>query len=305
MNHSKVSANRFSYVIITPAKNEAAYIEQTIKSMIAQTQLPTRWVIVNDGSTDGTDDIVSSYSRKHEWIELLSLPVRSDRCFGGKAIAFNTGYERVKHINADIIGNVDADISFERDYMAFLLEKFEENPKLGIAGTPFMQESQQYDYRFTSLEHVSGACQLFRRKCFESIGGYSPLKEGGIDLLAVIKARMNGWKTRTFLEKSCIHHRKMGAELNSGLDIPFKGGRHDYQMGVNIIWQFFRCFYQMTRKPYIVFGSAILAGYLWGMITRANRLVPEDVIAFRRREQLGRLRKYFRELLGQNAARND
>ena len=116
--------------------------------------------------------------------------------------------------------------------------------------------------------------------------------------MAVIKARMNGWETRTFLEKSCIHLREMGTELSRGLSIPFKEGRHDYLMGTNLFWQFFRCLYQMTRRPYLISGGALLAGYLWGMITKAERIVPADVVAFRQREQFGRLRIYFKKLLG-------
>lgn len=168
------------YVLITPARNEEAFIEQTIRSVIAQTVLPLKWIVVSDGSTDGTDGIVKKYAAEHRWIELLRMPERMERHFGGKAHAFNAGYVRVRELKYDIIGNLDADITFEEDYISFLLCKFVENPQLGVSGTPFNEESQKYDYRFTSIEHVSGACQLFRRECFEVIGGYVPLKAGGL-----------------------------------------------------------------------------------------------------------------------------
>ena len=100
-------------------------------------------------------------------------------------------------------GSLDADISFEQDYFDFLLKKFSYDPQLGVAGTPFREGTVQYDYRFSRKEHVSGACQLFRRECFESIGGYVPLKTGAIDLVAVVTARMKGWKTETFTDKYC------------------------------------------------------------------------------------------------------
>jgi len=240
---------------------------------------------------------VKRYASERDWIELVSLPERKERHFAGKADAFNAGYEKVKNLNYEIIGNLDADISFDEDYLAFLLRKFMENPRLGVAGTPFREGSKQYDYRFTSTEHVSGACQLFRRKCFESIGGYVPLKAGGIDLLAVLTARMKGWETRTFLEKTCIHHRKMGMGMHNGLMVAFRGGYHDYLMGVHPLWQFFRSIHQMRSRPIVVHGNVLLAGYLWALVIRADRLVSREIVDFRKKEQMGRLRKYFRRFL--------
>ena len=113
------------------------------------------------------------------------MPKREGRDFAGKVHAFNAGYARVSDLDYDIIGNLDADITFDEEYFDFLLRKFAEKPRLGVAGTPFQDESMQYDYRIVSTQHVSGACQLFRRECFEEIGGYMPSKAGGVDLLAV------------------------------------------------------------------------------------------------------------------------
>ena len=153
------------YVIITPAHNEEANIEKTLHSMVSQTILPEKWVVVSDGSTDNTDKIVKRYAIQHDWMEFVRMPTHSDRQFAAKVHAFKAGYEKVKDLDYEIIGNLDADISFEKDYLAFLLNKFSENPELGVAGTPFFEKSfKGYDFRFTSIEHVSGACQLFRRK---------------------------------------------------------------------------------------------------------------------------------------------
>ena len=189
------SAALLTYVLVTPVRNEAALIEKTIRSMISQTVLPLKWVIVSDGSTDGTDDIVNKYAVNRSWIELVRMPERRERNFAGKVHAFNAGYSKVNDLSYDIIGNLDGDTSFDPDYFAFLLAKFGENPQLGVAGTPFTEGTNQYDYRFTSHEHVSGAIQLFRRKCFEDVGGYKPIRTGGIDLIAVISARMKDRKS--------------------------------------------------------------------------------------------------------------
>jgi glycosyltransferase involved in cell wall biosynthesis len=281
-----------TYVLITPARNEAQFIELTLRSMVAQTIRPAKWVIVSDGSTDGTDDIVSRYAAQYPWIELLQMPERRERHFAGKVHAFNAGYDRVKNVPYEVIGSMDADISFDEDYFSFLLEKLSSNSALGLVGTPF-KDTSMYDYRFVSIEHVSGACQLFRRECFEQIGGYTPVKSGGIDYIAVITARMKGWKTRTFTEKICLHHRKMGTAQQSEIVSRFKYGVKDYALGSHPLWQIVRTPYQMTRKPYVIGGLATLAGYLWSTMKRVERPVSTDLVRFRRREEIERLKQFF------------
>jgi poly-beta-1,6-N-acetyl-D-glucosamine synthase len=279
------------YVLITPARNEAAFIGETIKCVIVQTSPPLRWVIVSDGSTDGTDEIVRGYADEHDWIEFVRMPERKERHFAGKVLAFNAGYERVKHLDFDIIGNLDADITFDQEYFAFLIEKFAWNPRLGVGGTPFREDGRQYDYRFTSVEHVSGACQLFRRECFEEIGGYAPLPAGGIDLAAVLTARMKGWQTRTFVGKICEHHKKTQVGKHSTAKATFRSGYHDYLMGSHPLWQIFRSMYQMSNKPFLLGGLLLLGGYSWAMVKCAERTVPPELVVFRGKEQMRRLRE--------------
>jgi biofilm PGA synthesis N-glycosyltransferase PgaC len=285
------ATDRKAYVLVTPARNEAAFIELTLRSMVSQTCRPLKWVIVSDGSTDGTDDIVSRYAADHPWIELLRMPERRERHFAGKVHAFNAGYERVKHLPYAVIGCMDADISFDPEYFAFLLDKLSANPELGLVGTPFKDESM-YDYRFVSIEHVSGACQLFRRECFEAIGGYVPMKSGGVDHVAVISARMKGWKTRTFTEKICHHHRKIGTAQHGRIKSKFRDGVLDYALGGHPLWEVFRTTYQMTKRPYVIGGLSLLTGYLSAALRRGDRPVSDELVAFRRREQMRRLRAF-------------
>jgi biofilm PGA synthesis N-glycosyltransferase PgaC len=283
----------YSYVLITPARNEAAFIELTLKSVVAQTVRPLKWVIVSDGSTDGTDEIVAKYLADNPWIELLRMPERRERHFAGKVHAFNAGYARVKDLPFEIVGSLDADLSFDSEYFLFLLAKLAENPELGLVGTPFQDgPNKTYDFRFVSIEHVSGACQLFRRQCFEDIGGYKPVKGGGIDHIAVLTARMKGWKTRTFTEKMSIHHRPMGTAERGTFKARFKTGSLDYALGGHPIWELFRTCYQMSKRPVLIGGLTLLAGYLWAFATRAERPISPELVKFRRSEQMHRLRNF-------------
>jgi len=280
-----------SYVLITPARNEASFIELTIRSVVAQTFHPLKWVIVSDGSTDETDEIVRKYAAEYDWIELLRLPEHRDRSFAAKVSAFNAGRTRMNQLQYDVIGSLDGDISFDADYFSFLLGKLAENPKLGLVGTPFAENGLTYDYRFASVEHVSGACQVFRRECFEAIGGYLPMKFGGIDTVAVLSARMKGWQTRTFPEKTCAHHRKQGSATRSGLAVVFNTGFKDYLLGVDPIWQLLRVAYRVPKRPFVIGAVTLLLGYLWPWMLRTPKTAPKEVIAFRRQDQRARLRE--------------
>lgn len=279
-----------NYVLVTPARNEADFIELTIKSVVAQTVKPVKWVIVSDGSTDGTDDIVRKYAAVHPWIELVVMPERQERHFAGKAIAVNTGCKNFADLNYDVIANLDADVSFDEEYFAFLMARFAENPKLGVGGTAFREGNLAYNYDFVGIEHVSGMCQVFRRKCFEAIGGYPAIRSGGIDLIAVLSARAKGWETRTFVEKSFVHHRTQGGALHTGLRGRLQAGRKDYLLGNHPIWEIFRSVYQMTHKPYVIGGALMLCGYMWDAVRGVERTIPRELMAIRQSEQLKRLK---------------
>jgi glycosyltransferase involved in cell wall biosynthesis len=287
------------YVLITPAHNEEAFIERTLASMVVQTRLPERWVIVDDGSTDRTAQIVEGYASRYQWIELFRMPQRIDRSFAGKVHAFNAGLERARSLEFDVIGNLDADLSFDPDYLEFLIGKFAEDPRLGVAGTPFT-EDDGYDTARDSFEgenHVAGGCQLFRRQCFEEVGGYIPNRAGGIDWIAVTTARMKGWKVRSFSEKRFHHYRTLGTAGKGPLRALFSYGEKDYFLGGSPMWELFRVTYRMTKKPVLLGGIALLWGYVWAALRRVNRVVSPELIRFHRHEQMKKLRAIFSTLL--------
>lgn len=289
-----------NYVAITPARNEAQFIELTLRSMIKQTIKPIKWVIVSDGSTDGTDDIVRKYASDHPWIELIRMPERAERDFAGKVFAFKAGYERIKNLSYQAIASLDGDLSFGPDYFAFLMEKLYGDPNLGLVGTPFRDSvfEETYDYRFVNIDHVSGACQFFRRECFESIGGYAPVKGGGVDYIAVISSRVKGWKTRTFTEKYTLHHRPMGTAEHGTLRARFKYGVKDHVLGNSAVWELFRSLYQITQRPFLLGGLLIFCGFWWARMRNFPRPISDEMVEFVRREQKQRLGRFFRKCVG-------
>jgi len=280
------------YVLITAARNEEAFIEAVIQAVVAQTMLPAKWIIVSDGSTDQTDNIVKNYALQYDWIELLRMPEHRDYQFAAKVHCLRAAWEKLQPLAFDVIGNLDADITFEADYMAFLLQKLAGDNRLGVVGTRFLENSRQvYDYKYMNEEHVSGGFQVFRRACFEEIGGYLPLRSGGEDWAAVTSARMKGWRTRSFTEKLYLHHRPMGSNGQPGWSIQLRQGERDYLTGGHPLWQLSRSAFQLSQKPYVIGGFCLLLGFAWPYLRRVERPVPRDLMLFHRAEQMARLRK--------------
>jgi biofilm PGA synthesis N-glycosyltransferase PgaC len=289
---SGMAVPSMQYVLITAARNEDSVIKRTIESVVAQTRPPLRWVIVDDGSTDKTASIVAEYAERYPWIDLVQRPPRTNRSFAGKVHAVNAGLERVAALPFEIMGNLDADVSFEPDYMAFLMQKFQEDRELGVAGTPFT-EAGGYDSTKDSFEgenYVAGPCQLFRYRCFREIGGYVPNPAGGVDWIAVMTARMKGWKVKAFPQKRYHHHRSMGTAEKGKVAALFSYGQKDYYLGGSPIWQVFRAGYRLAKPPVLAGGVALLLGYGWAAIRRVERPVTPDLMRFHRREQMKKLK---------------
>jgi len=288
-----------TYVLITPSRNEEALIGKTIESVVVQTVLPLKWVIVNDGSTDSTGAIAERYAAEYHWIEVVNRPVRKERNFAAKVHAFDAGRERLKDVNYEIIANLDSDVVLDHDHFEFLLGKFQGEPRLGVAGTVFREEGG-YNSGTDSFEgqtYVSGQCQMFRRECFEEIGGYYANKAGGIDWIAVQTARLRGWKTRSFREKSFFHHRPLGTADRGVLAASFSYGKKDYFLGGHPLWELLRVSYRMTKRPYILDGLALGLGYGLAAVRRLERPVSTELMAFYRREQMRKLTALLKRVL--------
>jgi len=286
-------------LLITPARNEAKNLEKTILSMIGQTTRPAKWVIVNDGSTDDTPAIIDRYLSDNPWIQRFDMPSHKERSFAAKANNFNTACKIANWLEYDVIGNIDADVSFEPDFLQFLLTKFAENPALGVAGTPFLEEGG-YDSAKDSFEgefYVSGQFQLFRRDCLKDVGGYVPNKAGGVDWIAVTTARMKGWLTRSFREKRFFHHRTLGTAERGPLAALYSYGEKDYYLGGSPIWQCCRVAYRCAKRPLVFGGLALGFGYLTATIRRLDRPVSDELMQFHRNEQMKKLKSILGRLV--------
>jgi glycosyltransferase involved in cell wall biosynthesis len=279
------------YVLITPARDEEAFIEKTIQSVAAQTVLPRKWVIVNDNSRDATERIILDYRMQYRFIDLLNLSKNGvQRNFASQVHAIRAGHEQLKKVNYSWIGNLDADISLPPDYYERIIDKFIRNPKLGLAGG-FVHEKTNGSFhsrRYNHPQSIPHAVQFFRRECFDSINGYMPLKYGGPDWCAEVMARMKGWQTESYPEITVFHHRHTGS-VEGILNAKFRLGLMDYSLGSDPVFEIIKCMYRLREKPYILSSIFRLAGFCWLYIRREQRMVPDDFVSYLRKEQKERV----------------
>jgi poly-beta-1,6-N-acetyl-D-glucosamine synthase len=286
------------YVLVTSAFNEEKYIEAMIQSVISQTFLPTAWVIISDGSTDGTDSIILRYCKMHVFMfyvrveHLANAPLPK---FGAvafrKANALATGLAAIADLPYAYIGNIDADVTIEPTFFSTLLERFEDDKTLGIGGGYIYNviDGKQVP-AFVNQRNVAGAMQMFRRTCYDDIGGYVPY--GHEDTIALIHARMKGWSTRSFSELKVYHHKTTSWTGLRRCLAKYRLGIFDYVMGDLFLWEILRCLKEIAESPAFVGSFLRLVGYAKGMINE-KRLLPLEVQRFIRQEQRSRLRTVF------------
>lgn len=286
-----------SYVLVTAAYNERKIIEQVIRSVIAQTVQPHKWIIVSDGSTDGTDEIVGRYAAKHDFVELCRISEDHPRNFAAQVNAINRGLSLLSHSDYDFAGNMDADITLEPDYFEKLLNKFRDDPKLGLGGGTIYERSGNGDFkerRGNNVTSVAHACQLFRRECFEQMGGvYFPLPYGGPDTHAEIVARMNGWRVMSFKDLKVFHHRPT-ASVGGVLRGKFRQGKMDYSLGTLPLFEVFKLLRRTLMEPFLIGSIVRFAGFLDAYRLKERRAVPDHIVFYLRQEQRQRLAKIFR-----------
>lgn len=285
-----------SYCLLTACRNESAFIGETIHSMIGQSLQPQVWLILDDGSTDGTTDIIQQLSRGHNWIHLHQLESRRERSFGAQYRAIMRGYEMVKNLSFDFIGVLDADISFESaDYYRNLIHEFNYNPKLGIAGGTICEKEKGMfkERRANAAWSVAGGVQTFRREVFEGFGGYIPLEYGGSDSLAVLMAKMKGWEVRSITGLQVLHHRP-SSSADGVMRGAFRRGLMDATFGYHPLFMVMKCARRLTFKPRVVGSLLSLAGYCSYKLKNKRPVIPSEALNYVRKIQKERVSRAIR-----------
>ncbi|MCL2504012.1 MAG: glycosyltransferase family 2 protein [Coriobacteriia bacterium] len=284
------------YAVVTPARNEAGYIRHTLESVTRQTEQPAIWVIVDDGSTDETAKIVGEFAQGHRFIKLLSLTddakKNPDRLlWAAEVVAFNTGLAEVDMDAVDFIVKLDGDLRFGPEYFAALLDEFERDPSLGMAG------GYCYEIRdgvriieWNPRTHVRGPTKMYRKACFEQIGGIPPVYAW--DALDEIKAQMHGWRTGSF--DLIVDHLKATGTIGGLLHARVRQGIGAYLLGYHPLFLFARAARLALGSPYVIGGPAFLWGYLKAAFRKLPRIADPETVRYLRAQQMGRLRGLFR-----------
>jgi glycosyltransferase involved in cell wall biosynthesis len=282
------------YVLITAAYNEADFIEQTIVSVINQVCKPIEWIIVNDGSTDRTVEVVKKYTEDNAFIKLLTNKRKDGRNFVSKVYALNLGIAAIQSSDYSYIGILDADVSFEPNYYSSLIDEFEKDLKLGIAGGNYFDIVKgKKIHVHPSPYSIRGATQFFRRDCFEQIGGIKPIKYGGEDALACYTARMYGWEIKNIKNLIVLHLRPTGTTGINIFKTRFRDGIKDYLLGYHPIFLIIKCLKRIFEKPFFLGSFLRLIGYFFSYMNNDTNNLPKNVINFIRNDQKNRLQKLF------------
>jgi glycosyltransferase involved in cell wall biosynthesis len=276
------------YVVITPVRDEEAYLRLTIESMIGQTIRPAEYVVVNDGSKDKTGQIIDEYACKYSWIRAVHRKDRGFRKVGGGIIeAFNSGLEMVACKDWDFLSKMDGDLSFDPDYFEKCFEYFRKNPRLGVGGGYLYHTANgKRELEVNPLFHVRGGVKIYRRACWEAIGG---LWVGpGSDTLDDVKANMLGWTSRSFPELLIHHHRVTGSAY--GLwGAAVKDGRADYVSGYHPLFVLGKSLARLPRKPYILGSLGLLWGHIKCRLNGMRRVNDPQLVKYLRQQQMARL----------------
>jgi glycosyltransferase involved in cell wall biosynthesis len=275
------------YVIISPVRNEEKNIEKTIQSVINQTIKPVEWIIVNDGSSDRTVEIISECCKKYEWIKLLNKKDEMKYQLGSNVVdCFYLGLNSVKS-QYEYIVKMDGDLSFEDDYFEFIFMKFNEMPHLGMAsGQSYVPNGSTLIWEDTPEDHVKGLLCTYKRECFEDIGGL--ISSLGWDTVDEVKAREKGWMTRSFREKMIIHYRPLGSRTGM-LKGNIRHGHIAYIVGRHPLYVLLRCLYRLFDRPYILGAFFYCFGYFHALLTRQKKIINKETEKFFKKEQFNKI----------------
>jgi biofilm PGA synthesis N-glycosyltransferase PgaC len=277
-----------NYVVISPVRDEETHIRSTIESMAAQTTIPTEWIIVNDGSTDKTGQIVDEFASKYSWIVPVHRVNRGFRKSGGGVVeAFNDGYRMLRTRDWAFLIKLDGDLSFEPEYFEKCFANFHRDKTLGVGGGVICYiESGVKEFEENPAFHVRGATKIYRRACWDAIGGFWPAP--GWDTMDEVKASMMGWTTRSFPDLHLVHHRHTGAADGIWGNL-VKNGRANYICGYHPLFMVTKCLGRLRRQPYLIGSIALFYGFVTGYLKKIPQVNEPQTIHYLRQQQLRRL----------------
>ena len=280
----------YSYVIITPVRDEEEHLACTIDSVLSQTIRPSRWVIVDDGSVDRTGEIAAAAAKSYQWITAVNRCDRGFRQAGGGVIrAFYAGYRLVELEPWDFLVKMDGDLSFAPDYFARCIEAMAQDPTLGITGGTIARKTPaglEPEAKGDPVFHVRGATKIYRRDCWDAIGGL--ITAPGWDTLDEVKANMLGWKSATLAGINALHLRPTGGAYGTWND-RVKAGRANYISGYHPLFMLAKCAKRLLQKPLLVGSTALLYGFITGYLKRLPQVDDPALIRYFRQQQINRL----------------
>ena len=282
-----------NYVLITAAKDEAELIGEVIERVAAQTVLPSLWVIVDDGSTDRTAEIVGEFATRYPWIRLSSSGERNGRNFGSQYKAIQAGYASVRQLDFDYLAVQDADQApGQPDYYEEALRYLAETPSAGmVSGLVYERPTGQWEYRRSNSDDSTAGSAIFRRECFEGMGGYTPLTYGGSDWLAQLKARMAGWKVSTLPTLKLFHYRP-SSSAGGVWRGRFREGIMDASFGSHPLFQILKCTRRLASQPYLIGAVLRFSGYAFQTLKQNDYVLSQAEVDYLRREQLAKIRRW-------------
>jgi hypothetical protein len=266
------SHSNASYALISPCRNEAAYIRKTLDSVVAQTIQPAVWIIVDDGSTDETPAIIADYAARHDWIKVVPKPDRGHRAVGPGVIeAFYVGMSAIDIDDYDFICKLDVDLDLPATYFETLIARMDADPRLGsCSGKPYFRtEAGEWVSEKCGDEMSVGMTKFYRTACFKAIGGF--VREVMWDGIDCHKSRQLGWVARSWDEPGLRfeHLRPMGSSQQSIFTGRKRHGFGQYYMGSDPLYFLATAAYRMTQRPFVVGGAAMIYGYFSAMARRA------------------------------------
>jgi glycosyltransferase involved in cell wall biosynthesis len=288
LDPSRASARATRYVIITPARDEEKNIEATIRSVAEQTIRPLEWVIVNDGSTDKTAEILDQYAALYPWLRVLHLVNRGHREPGsGVMRAFEHGLRNLESKDWEFIVKLDGDLSFSPDYFERCFDEFRKDPTLAVGGGTICHNDDGATRLETGLRfHVRGATKIYRRAFWDQSGGL--ILAPGWDTLDEVKANMLGWTSRSFDDITFVHRRPTGSADGTWRNW-FKNGRANYISGYHPLFMLLKCVKRVVQRPYVVMACGLFSGFVSGYIKGVPQVQDKPLIRYVRRQQLRRL----------------